>query len=231
MPPLGSGARARTEARRAALCEITLLMRAHSISPRDIIEALLANNPPQPPEMLQGFLDDAPQVLTTFYRDEHLHAIVSSFSQRLMKEQYTSQLLELVKPSAGFHFPASKVTPKQILEFSGKEVQRRMSTIAPSLWELLVLLLSADAVKNRRRVTRQGGEDDGSDSNDEGGSEEDDDNEHGSNEDCNGSDIVQEPALMVQLSGGPNLTKRQKRAIERFDACCKMVSASRAISI
>lgn len=60
-----------------------------------------------------------------------------------VKSKYAGEIRDLVQRNSGWHFSASTATADQLQEFRIEEMAERMQQIAPQLWDLVGLLLSA----------------------------------------------------------------------------------------
>lgn len=100
-----------------------------------------------------GTLDD---VLHVFITSQSTAKGVSQWAHKIVARDYQSQVELLSQKGSGFHFLARKVTEEQTKGFSIEHVASEMRRIAPDLWNLLGILLSADQrVKYRRTWSQQ----------------------------------------------------------------------------
>lgn len=72
--------------------------------------------------------------------------------QRTMQRVYADEILALSDKNTGFHFRASKANAAQLAGFSLQDMGLKMQELAPKLWKLLNILLSADVDSQERRL-------------------------------------------------------------------------------
>ena len=70
--------------------------------------------------------------------------ITSKWAIKFAQDTYQSQVFLLTRKPSGFHFLAKNMTQDQLKSFSIEETANKMEELAPDLWRLFGILLSAD---------------------------------------------------------------------------------------
>ncbi|KDQ57301.1 hypothetical protein JAAARDRAFT_131575 [Jaapia argillacea MUCL 33604] len=77
------------------------------------------------------------------------------WSHNILKERYRQEVMSIAEKKAGLHFTARKATHDQVLTFDIDIITDQMMALAPGVWRLLDVLLSADEAAVRRCRRRQ----------------------------------------------------------------------------
>jgi hypothetical protein len=75
-----------------------------------------------------------------------------SWAHGIMKKKYANNIRELSHKDNGWHFGALKTSEEQLNNFRIEDMARDMAHLAPELWDLLGLMLSAN--RNARKMER-----------------------------------------------------------------------------
>ncbi|KZP27368.1 hypothetical protein FIBSPDRAFT_708816, partial [Athelia psychrophila] len=78
--------------------------------------------------------------------------VTLDWARKILKETYSYEMLALSNINAGLQFRASKANAVQVAAFSLEDIAAWMRQLAPTLWELLGMLLSADTRATERRL-------------------------------------------------------------------------------
>jgi hypothetical protein len=101
-------------------------------------------------------VESIPKLIDVFLEQASTHDMAVKAILHISMERYTTELMALTHPNAGFHFVAAKTTETQLDDTKLTEMATKMGTLAPSLWILLDSLLSADhAIEYQRQWQRK----------------------------------------------------------------------------
>ncbi|KAJ7187718.1 hypothetical protein GGX14DRAFT_383377 [Mycena pura] len=95
------------------------------------------------PEVLL-LLDHSNDILRAFLNHPRSSPSTLSWAEGIIKTKYARVILDLAKKENGWHFSASNTQAKQLENFRIEEMAAQMKSLAPELWDLLGLLLSAN---------------------------------------------------------------------------------------
>ncbi|KAF8170079.1 hypothetical protein BJ912DRAFT_861513 [Pholiota molesta] len=97
----------------------------------------------------------ATNILHAFQEAEGIHDVVVEWADKItIQEKYQPQMLRLAQKESGFWFSATTMTEEALTTFDIEELASRMQDLAPDVWKLFGILLSADVVNNHRRQAR-----------------------------------------------------------------------------
>ena len=117
----------------------------------DLVLALLQDPKLQGLSCSNDLINHAPQILTAFHNHPHSYKLTLVWASSVMKARYVKLIAELSGRDNRWHFGALHASTKQLKEFKIEEMAEKMEDLAPELWDLLGLLLSADTRQTQRR--------------------------------------------------------------------------------
>lgn len=127
-----------------------------NVSPVDLIITLLQDDVYQSYDTTRDIVESVPKLINVFLEQASTKDMAIKAVLRFSMERYTTELMALTHPNAGFHFAATKTTETRLDGTQLTEMATEMGTIAPSLWNLLDNLLSADhAIEYQRQWKRK----------------------------------------------------------------------------
>ena len=93
---------------------------------------------------MQNLIDQTDEILLAFYEHPQSSKSTLAWVNDLVKSRYAESVWELAKKENGWHFGALRASAKKLQEFRIKDMAQKMEDLAPELWDLLGLMLSAD---------------------------------------------------------------------------------------
>jgi hypothetical protein len=92
-----------------------------------------------------------PEILSAFARHPQSSRSSMEWANDCMKQKYAQDVKDLSQKVNGWHFGALHTSEDQLKEFRIEDMARDMQRLAPELWDLLGLMLSADRNVGRQR--------------------------------------------------------------------------------
>ncbi|KAH9942662.1 hypothetical protein B0H21DRAFT_710233 [Amylocystis lapponica] len=75
------------------------------------------------------------------------------WASNAIKNTYAREVEELTRKTSGFHFNAANATQERLDAFDIGQIASRMETIAPTMWDLLGAVLTADTRSDTQRLS------------------------------------------------------------------------------
>ena len=128
----------------SAIHSILELMFLNDLSIQAFLETALSSPQHATHPLVTALAGDIDQVLCCFRTNEMTAPITSKWAIKFAQNTYQSQMHLLSCKSSGFYFLAKNMTQDQLKSFSIEETANRMEELAPDLWKLFGILLSAN---------------------------------------------------------------------------------------
>jgi hypothetical protein len=155
------------------------------------------------------------EILTALKAHPQTSKSTLEWASDMMKAQYAQSIQELTKTEHGWHFSALRASAKQLEDFRIEDMAEKMQQLAPELWDMLGVVLSAD----RRQIRTKTGF---SDEQEPDGDQVMGDEDETDNAQPGGVDSHEEPAgaddVNIADSSNPNFTRKTRTAAERREA-------------
>ncbi|KAF8154632.1 hypothetical protein B0H34DRAFT_660621 [Crassisporium funariophilum] len=102
-------------------------------------------------------MQDVTPLLRIFLEAEGARDTVIAWANKTaIQETYQPQILCLTRKESGFQLSATTMTEEALTTFNIEDLAARMEVLAPDLWALLGILLSANGTNNQRRRVPKG---------------------------------------------------------------------------
>ncbi|KAM6490409.1 hypothetical protein JOM56_004349 [Amanita muscaria] len=121
------------------------------ITPGDFV-LLLLQNPTININATTTIYGHAQLILESLADSDATAEVTASWAILFASQACGREVAQLSKQESGFHFPASRVTERQLKGLDIKDMADRMQKLAPITWKLLDVLVAADSHVNYRRV-------------------------------------------------------------------------------
>jgi len=126
------------------------LLETHNVTASNFVLLLLQDNRLQDLPCTQNLIDQADEILQALYKHPKSSKSALMWANDLMKSQYATSVQELANKQNGWHFGALRASAQKQQEFRIKDMAQKMEELAPELWDLLRLMLSADKRQTER---------------------------------------------------------------------------------
>ncbi|THG98465.1 hypothetical protein EW026_g3742 [Hermanssonia centrifuga] len=83
---------------------------------------------------------------------KHPKSLIKSWAQEAYVGSLTREVKDLTKKENGWHFGALRASAEQIEGFKIEKMSKEMQKLAPGLWALLDIFLSANTTKRKRPI-------------------------------------------------------------------------------
>ncbi|KAJ7306711.1 hypothetical protein DFH08DRAFT_622444, partial [Mycena albidolilacea] len=83
-------------------------------------------------------------ILSAFFKHPRTSDSTLAWAHGIIKSRYAQLIRDLADKENGWHFSAANTSAAQLQEFRIEDMATKMKTLAPELWDLLGLLLSAN---------------------------------------------------------------------------------------
>jgi len=160
---------------------------------------------------MKDLLGNSTNLFATFLKHPKSSDKTWAWANNLIKRKYSQDIRDLADIESGWHFGALKASEKKLTDFRIEDMAEKMQELAPELWDLLGLMLTANSQEawQKREADAEG---------DIKMDEQPADEEAEYWRDCDDEFVVEEP--MESLSDPDRMAKRRK-------ALLKIVSSSR----
>jgi choline kinase len=129
-------------------------LRLNRTTAGEFIVALLQNDTLYP-EAIESICVHARWILDTFVDVPGARAAVTEHAMLMTQDMCTHEVAQLTERETGFQFGAHNIQESQLAEADINEMATKMEGVAPTTWNILDSLLSADLYNNRRREARR----------------------------------------------------------------------------
>jgi hypothetical protein len=124
------------------------------VTASNFVLSLLQDSRLQDLPCVQNLIDQTNEILLAFYEHPKSSKLTLEWASDLIKSRYAESVRELAKKENGWHFGALRASAKKLQEFRIEEMAQKMEELAPELWDLLGLMLSADR-RQTERIAKQ----------------------------------------------------------------------------
>ncbi|KAJ6467052.1 hypothetical protein C8R47DRAFT_990556 [Mycena vitilis] len=111
--------------------------------PGFVVSILRHSSFSQHPAVLD-LLDHSTDVLDAFLGHPQTFQSTLAWANGIVKARYTQDIRDLADKDSGWHFSAANTSAKQLETFRIEDMAAKMKTMAPELWDLFGLLLTAN---------------------------------------------------------------------------------------
>jgi len=181
-----------------------------NVTASDFVLSLLRDNRLQDQPCVRNLIDRTDEILLAFYEHPMLSKSTLAWANDLVKSRYAESVRELAKKENGWHFGALRASTKKLQEFRIEDMAQKMEDLAPELWDLLGLMLSADKRQTERIAKRTKSQD--TDGDQVMGNVEDEE------EDIRVDDVN------IEEASNPNRSRNPRSLAERREALVTIVS-------
>jgi hypothetical protein len=105
---------------------------------------------------VQNLIDQTDKILLAFHEHPKSSKSTPAWENDLLKSRYAESIWELAKKENVWHFGALRASAKKPQEFRIEDMAQKMEDLAPELWDLLGLMLSADKRQTGQKFERRG---------------------------------------------------------------------------
>ena len=137
------------------LHRVLLKMEAKQITASDVVLALLKEPDLQEHPLSQDLVSRTEEVLSAFRSNPHSSRSTMDWANSVVKAKYAGSIRAMTDVRNGWHFGAATASAKQLRDFRIEEMAEKMQEMAPELWDMLGLMLSADARQTKKRTQSQ----------------------------------------------------------------------------
>ena len=129
-------------------------LETHNVTASGFVLSLLRDNRLQDQPCVQNLIDQTDEILLAFYEHPKSSKSTLAWANDMVKSRYAESIRELAKKENGWHFGALQASAKKLQEFRIEDMAQKMEELAPELWDLLGLMLSADK-RQMERIAKQ----------------------------------------------------------------------------
>jgi len=133
------------------LRKVIQLLETHNVTCSNLVLSLLQDAELQGQPCSNDLVDHASEILSAFHKHPGSSKSTFEWASNVMKARYAQSVTELTRKENGWHFGALHTSAEQLKDFKIEEMAEKMEDLAPELWDLLGLLLSADKRQTKRR--------------------------------------------------------------------------------
>lgn len=130
-------------------------MEAKQITASDVVLALLKAPDLQEHPLSQDLVSRTEEVLSAFRSNPHSSQSTMEWANSAIKAKYAGSIRAMTDVRNGWHFGAATASAEQLQDFRIEEMAEKMQEMAPELWDMLGLMLSADARQTKKRTQSQ----------------------------------------------------------------------------
>ncbi|KAJ7210347.1 hypothetical protein GGX14DRAFT_625297 [Mycena pura] len=132
-------------------------LKSHGLTISHFVVSVLQHSSFTEHPAVKELLTDCPDILDALLNHPKGSKSTVSWATRVMKTRYAAAIRELADQKNGWHFVAAHLKADQLEAFRIEHMARDIQLLAPELWELIGLMLSAD---ERISATEPSAEDD-----------------------------------------------------------------------
>ena len=192
------------------LKEVIKSLETHNVTASNLVLLLLQDNRLQDLPCTQNLINQADEILQAFYEHPKSSKSALTWASDLMKSRYAASVRELANKENGWHFGALRASAQKLQEFRIENMAQKMEELAPELWDLLGLMLSADKRQTERIAKAKLRDADG-------------DQVMGDAEEDERDDVVVDD-VNIEDASNPNYSRNHRGAAERREALVTIVS-------
>ena len=193
------------------LREVIQSLETHNVTASNLVLSLLRDKRLQDQPCAQNLVDQTDEILLAFYEHPKSSKSTLTWANDLIRSRYAESIRELAKKENGWHFGALRASAKKLQEFQIEDMASKMEELAPELWDLLELMLSADK-RQTARIARWARS-----------READGDQVMGSVDEDQQEDIVVDE-VNIEDASNPNRSRNPRSTAERHEALATIVS-------
>ena len=93
---------------------------------------------------LENLIHNSMEIFNPFFRHPKASGSALDWANTVMKKKYAKDIKDLANVKNGWHFGALHTSEMQLKDFWIEDMAQEMQQLAPELWDLLGLMLSAD---------------------------------------------------------------------------------------
>ncbi|KAJ7019237.1 hypothetical protein C8F04DRAFT_1323987 [Mycena alexandri] len=127
------------------LSELLKAFQSQDLYISDFLVSLLGRAAFQDHDLVNHLLSHAEEVLNAFLEHPKSSQPVLQWANSMIKGQYARAICDLADKDNGWHFVPTRAGTEKLEEFRIEDMARDMKRLSPQLWDLIGLLLTADA--------------------------------------------------------------------------------------
>jgi hypothetical protein len=93
----------------------------------------------------KDLLGNSSNIFATFLKHPKSSNKTWAWASNLIKQKYSQDFWDLADIESGWHFSALKASEKKLTDFRIEDMAEKMQELAPELWDLLGLMLTANS--------------------------------------------------------------------------------------
>ncbi|KAG5647710.1 hypothetical protein DXG03_008433 [Asterophora parasitica] len=121
----------------------------------ELFVALLCNNNYIQAGAITSIATCATEILGSLHQHPRTRNVTIAWAEQQSRNVYASEILQLTDKKVNLHFNATNTIEERMQDIEINDLTEKMIQLAPGLWSLFDVLLSADSKLNYMRVWRK----------------------------------------------------------------------------
>ncbi|KAH9951072.1 hypothetical protein B0H21DRAFT_801792 [Amylocystis lapponica] len=138
------------------LRSIASSLEAYGTSPLEFLTSLSLDTKLEHLDGVQQLRDNIGELLDVWYKDPRTRESTLEWAHKAVKLALADEVCKLTSKKNGWHFSAAHATQTRLEQFDVAMMASNIGLLAPGLWNLVEVLLSANSTLSRRRKGTQG---------------------------------------------------------------------------
>ena len=125
----------------------------HNVTASKFLVSLLTDAGFQEHPCSEDLVHNSTEIFNAFLKHPKASGSALDWANTVMKKKYAKDIKDLANVKNGWHFGALHTSEEQLKDFRIEDMAHEIQRLAPELWDLLGLMLSADRKQRMQQQT------------------------------------------------------------------------------